>query len=385
MVIDLTAGGRLHVHPLATERKVEAFSGLLDGALRGDGHARLTLAETLSSSDAIFSLAQLINIRNLPQYDDAPRQGNLIASPFTVDDFKPATFYSLQANFDNLKYGKGTSGNPGIAPRVAELDTYPYAYGYTEESAKVAIEKRGFKWGVSLERVVNDPTGEIRRIPGDMLQIGLDTEEFLIFRALVDGSTAASRLAGGTVQTTGAVIPANAPISADAFRQGFVEIAKRVDANGRQIPLANSYYVVVPLGYGEQVEIELAKARSLVQVTSGNFVYGPGAVPLGNLGRITGVIETEWVTVSGSNVPWYLVPAAGSTRRESLVRLNLAGYTAPEVFVSNFNGVTVGGAAVNPFSAFSFDADAVDLKFRMFTNAALISEQQQVWSTGAGS
>jgi hypothetical protein len=139
-----------------------------------------------------------------------------------------------------------------------------------------------------------------------------------------------------------------------------------------------------PLGYAEQVELELAKARSLIQVSDGNFVYGPGAVPLGALGRIQGAIESEWVEVNGSNVPWYLVPAAGTTRRTSLVRLNLAGYTAPEVFVSNFNGVSLGGGNVDPFRAFSFDNDSVDLKFRQFTNAALISEDQQVWSTGAG-
>jgi hypothetical protein len=370
MAIDLTAGGRLHVHPLVDERKVSAFSEMLDRSLRGDRMETARMQETLSSSDAVFSLAQLINIRNLPAYDEAPRQGNKIASPFTVNDFKPATFYSLESNFDNLKYGKGTGANAGIAPRVAELDTYQYAYGYSEENAKVAIEKRGFKWGVSLENVVNDPTGQIRQVPGDMLQIGLDTEEFLIFRALIDGSTSASHLLGGTVQTTGAVVPANAPMSADAFRQGVVEIAKRVDS----------------LGYGDQVELELAKARSLVQVTSGNFIYGPGAVPLGALGRIAGVIETEWVTVNGSNVPWYLVPAAGTTRRTSLVNLNLAGYTAPEVYVSNFNGIPIaGGASSEPFRAFSFDNDAIDLKFRMFTNAALISEAQQVWSSGAGS
>jgi hypothetical protein len=385
MAIDLTADGRLHVHPLVSERKVEAFSGLLDGALRGDAHARVTLSETLSSTDAVFSLAQLINIRNLPQYDEATRQGNLIASSETVDDFRPATFYSLQANLGaGLGHGKDTGGHAGIAPRVAELDTYQYTYGYSEESVQVAIEKRGFKFGVSLERVVNDPTGEIRRVPGDMLQIGLDTEEYLIFRALVDGSTSASQLKGGTVLATGTVVPANAPISADAFRQGLAEIAKRKDSDGRAIPLARSYYVVVPVGYGEQVELELTKARSLIQVSDGNFVYGPGAVPLGALGRIQGAIESEWVEPNGSNVPWYLVPAAGTTRRTSLVRLNLAGYTAPEVFVSNFNGVSLGGGNVDPFHAFSFDNDSCDLKFRQFTNAALISEDQQCWSTGAG-
>lgn len=383
--LDLTCDGRLHVHPLVSERAVVEMRNMVEDALVGNKRAKLRLEETLSSSDAIFSLAQLINMRNLPQYDEAPRQGNLIASSETVDDFRPATFYSLAYNLGaDLKYGKDTDGNPGIAPKVAELDTYQYTFGYSEESVQFAIEKRGFKFGVSLERFVNDATGEIRRVPGDMLQIGLDTEEFLIFRALVDGSTAASQLAGGTVQSTGAVVPANAPISADAFRQGFNEIKNRTDANGRKIPLAPRYYVVVPIGYAEQVELELIKAKNIIQVTDGNFILDGNTVPIGDLGRIAGVIESEWVDVNGSDVPWYLVPAAGTTRRTSLIRMNLAGYTAPEVYVSNFNGVSLGGGNVDPFRAFSFDNDSVDLKFRMFTNAGLVSQDQQVWSNGSG-
>lgn len=389
MAVDLSAGGRLHVHPLATERKVEALSGLLDGSLRGDGHARVTLQETLSSSDAIFSLAQLINLRNLPQYDLAPRQGNLIATTETVDNFRPATFYSLlNLVGENLKYGKdaNTTTLP-VAPKVAELDTYPYTFGYSEESVQVAIEKRGFKFGVSLERVVNDPTGEIRRVPDDMLTIGLDTEEYLIFRALQDGSDSTSALKGGTVQATGAVVPANAPISGDALRQAFVEIVHRFDVHGRRIPIAPSYYVVVPVGYKEQVELELIKARNIFQFPQNGVVYTGGGVPVGYLSRITDVIETQWIEEDASgNVPWYLVPAAGTTRRKSLVRLELNGYTAPEVYVSNFNGVHVSGgpASVDPFQEFSFDNDAVDLKFRMFTNSALITQDQQVWSNGSG-
>jgi hypothetical protein len=53
------------------------------------------------------------------------------------------------------------------------------------------------------------------------------------------------------------------------------------------------------------------------------------------------------------------------------------------VYVSNFNGVPIaGGASASPFQAFHFDNDSVDLKFRMFRNAALFSEDAIVWSDG---
>ena len=100
-----------------------------------------------------------------------------------------------------------------------------------------------------------------------------------------------------------------------------------------------------------------------------------------NLGRISGVIESEFIE-EGS---WYLVPSKGTTEVPTLLRVKLAGYTSPEVYVSNFNGAPIaGGASSNPFQAFSFDNDSVDLKHRQFVNAALFSEDALVWSDGSG-
>lgn len=386
MTIDLTANGRLSVHPFVTERKLGKMTEIIEGATMGGyaaERARTDLKETLSTSDAVFSLAHLANIRNLPEYDEGPgRQWNLIASTETVDDFKPTTFYSLRTNFAGLEHGKDNDGAQ-VSPKVAELDTYQYAYGYAEESIRVAIEKRGFKWGISLEEIINDPSRQIRRVPGDMLQVALDTDEFLVFRALQDGSTAASQLVGGTDPTNGNVIPPNAPVSVDAIRYALGEIGRRTvtgtDGVSRRVPLANSYYVVVPLGTKAAVDADFERARQVIQIVDGEIVYGPQAT--GDLGRIAGVIESEWITDDGR---WYLVPAAGSTRRISLVKLELAGRTAPEILVSNFNGTPLGGGAGDAFTLTHFDNDSVDLKLRQFTNSALVTQDQSIWSDGSG-
>lgn len=378
--IDLTADGRLEVHPFVNVKRIERMKEMIEGATMGGfaaERARTDLKETLSTSDAAFSLAHLANLRNLPEFDEAPRQWNLIASTETVDDFKPTTFYSLRQNLSGLQHGKDNDG-ANVSPRVAELDTYQYSYGYEEESISFAIEKRGFKWGISLEEIINDPSRRIRTIPGDMLEIALDTDEFLVFRALQDGATAASQLDGGTDPSTGTVVPPNAPISAAAIRQGLAEISRRT-LNNRRVVLANQYYVVVALGQKEFVEADLARERQIIQIVDGNVVYG--APPEGNLSRIAGVIESEWITDDGR---WYLTPAAGSTRRIGLVKLELAGRTAPEILVNNFTGVSLGGGAGDPFTLAHFDNDSVDLKLRQFTNSALVSQDQLVWSDGSG-
>lgn len=381
--IDLTEGGRLEVSPFVNEAKYLEMSALVAESRRGgfEGEtARLRLRETLAKTDALFSLAHLANVRNLPEYDEAPREWRKIAAVETVDDFEPQTFQRVVANFDNLKFGKGNKGKAGVAPKVAELDTYQYAYGYAEEHVKAAIEKRGFKWGLSLERLLSNVGREIRNLPGDMLNIALDTDEFLVFDRLQTSATVASQLKGGTT-LRGTVIPANAPFSAEAARQGLSEIQKRQDTlTKRKVTLAPKYYVVVATGQGEFVQNQLDLDANIIRIEDGNIVYGKPSV--GNLSKIVGVIESEWID---SETAWYLVPEAGSSRRPSLVKLELAGYTAPEILVNNYVGVPLGGgSASSAFTRTHFDNDSVDLKLRMFSNSALVTQEQMVWSDGTG-
>ena len=380
MAIDLSMDGRLAVHPFVTEQKIDKMSTLIEQATRGGRLAKAELAESLSTSDAAFSLAHLMNIRNLPEYDKAPREWTKIAQPFEVDNFKDATFYSLRANFSNLEHGKGNKGHQ-VSPVVAEGDTYQYAYGYEEESLKTAIEKRGFKFGVTLEDIINDVTGQIRQIPGDMLQIALDTDEFLVFDRLQNGVTAASQLQGGTLPN-GSVVKKNAKFSGDALRQALAERSQR-KVNGRYVVSPSSNYLVVAPGRRQFIEWEMN--QSLIRIdkdqTDATYVYQ--ARDTDPFREITGIIESEWITDPDA---WYVVPAAGSTRRPSLLKLNLAGRTAPEVLVNNFTGQLIaGGNGSSPFDLCHFDNDTTDLKLRQFTNSALLTEDSIVWSNGSES
>lgn len=378
--LDLSCGGRITVSPFVSERSVLKMAEMVDGIRLGGyagNRARLDFQEALSTSDAPYSFAQLVNIRNLPRYDEAPIEWNQIASTEIVPDFRPTSFYTLRANFDTLGHGKGTGGNP-VAPRVPELDTYIEAYGYSEESVQVAVEKRGFKWYVSLERVANDPTRAYAQIPDDMLRTGLKTDEYVVFSALVDGVTSASAITGGTDFVSGTTVPPNPDISAAAIRVALSNIAARTDADGNRIPLATRYRIVVPIGQKDQVDWMLQEAARIVSIQDGVITYGPPGA--GGLNRIAGVIESEFITDTDS---WYLVPDAGTTVRPSLVRVQLAGYTAPEVYVQG-SPTPVYGGSTDPFRAFSWDNDSAAFKFRMFTNAAVISEDQIAWSSGAG-
>jgi hypothetical protein len=386
--LDLTCEHRLEVSPFVSEKKYLHMLSMIEGVQMGGfsaERAATDLKESLSTTDAVHSFAHAMNVRNLAQFDEAPRNWTKIADVETVDDFEPITFESFWLDLgEKLKHGKGNKGKPGISPRVAEGDTYQYTTGYSEERVKTAIEKRGFKYGVTLERIISRLRPVIRQLPGDMLTIALDTDEFLVFQALQDGVTAGNALTAGTAPVTGGAVTAKAKFSVDALRVGLNQIANR-RVNGRKVVLAPSYYIVVSSGMGEIVEAELEKAKLLREIrnegTPNTFVYG--APSLGNLGKITGVIESEWIENPNA---WYVVPAAGTSRRPGLKKLQLAGRTAPEILVNNFTGTLLrGGAGSSPFDLAHFDNDTVDLKLRQFTNAALITGDQLVWSDGSGS
>lgn len=381
MTIDLSYNGKLSVSPFVTERKFGAMSEMIAaGRLPGYAgqRARTDLAETLSSSDAPFSFAHLVNVRNLPVYQEQVPVFDPIVTTQSVPDFNPATFYNLTFNASGLEFGEDNNGQR-IAPRVGELDTYQYAFGYAQESLNASIQKRGFKTGLSLEAAVNDVYNIINRFPTDMQTVGRKTSEYVVHRALVNGVGGGQQLQSGTDYITSSVVPANADISAAAIRVAIAQLAARVDSNGYRIPIASQYYLVVPLGQADSVNWMLSTARSLYALQDGNLEYRPnGADPIN---RIAGVIEDEWITDSDS---WYLVPAKNTVERPALIQLELDGYTIPEVYVSNFNGAPVaGGASNSPFQAFSFDNDSVDFKFRQFTNAVTFNAGAIVWSDGS--
>lgn len=154
MTLDLTAGGRLTVSPFVNERKALAMAEMIEagrlGGYAGE-RARTDLKESLSTSDAPHAFTALVNLRNLPQYDEVEADFSPIVQTETVPDFNPIQFFALKTNFENLEHGKDNDGER-IAPKVAELDTYQYAFGYTQLDTSLAVEKRGFKMGWSLER-----------------------------------------------------------------------------------------------------------------------------------------------------------------------------------------------------------------------------------------
>lgn len=380
-----TLDGRLKPMTGVKESKVEAVKSLMERHLSGDRIASATLYEALTTSDAIFNLAYLANLNFVPNYDEAQRNWRTIApAPREVPDFKPVTLYSLSRSWTDGNGDSNVLSEHGAAPVIPEGTAYPYAYISGEVAQGAGIQKRGFKTDWTLEARINDNLGAIERLPQEMLEVSLDTEEADVWGALVNQKTALSNLDGGTVPGgLGTVtVPANAPFSRDAVTRAIIELSER-EINGRKIQVSGSFNLIVPVGQAIYANYVLNQTLNQISTNpasgTAEFIYqvNNGYNPLAGVT----VVESEWVT----GTQWYLIPKPGTTRRPVLERLELRGYRTPQLFVENLTGNFVGGGAVSPFEG-SFSADVITLKLRQFGGGVLWDGGAGiVFSTGAGS
>lgn len=374
-----TLDGRAKVRSGVSSTKVRAIQKLFEAGLRGDRVAAAQFTESISTSDALFNAAFLTQIQIIEQFDALPRTWSQIAGVRTVPDFKPVVLYGTFGGFVGLERQGTAAGNgqvnpEGIAPVVSEAETYPYASIGEVEAAYGQLKKHGFKVGWTWEARINDAIGFFEQIPGEMLNVALDTEEWAVYRALIDGTDSGSQLDGGST-FTGATVAANAPISRDAVIRAIFELKNR-KVNGRYVQVSGGYNVIVPLGAGPAVRFALN--QRIIEAVDGSFtltVQDQAA----ELDTVT-VVESQYVT--GTN--WYLLPKPGATRRPLLELGRLRGEETPELRVHNVQGSYVGGAAVAPFEG-SFDNDTIDLRLRYPLTGILWDDDLVVWSTGAGS
>lgn len=373
-----TMDGRLHLHPSVSKAKVAAVRELYNKAKTGNRIAAATLMETITTSDAIFNMAHLINLQVLPQFDELPRTWSQIASVREVPDFRPVVLQGLFGEFEGLERqgsvtGVGYNNPEGIAPVVPETAPYPYAVLGEDESDYGKINKRGFKVGWSWEARINDRgTDFFSRIPGEMLNVALDTEEWLVYDALITGTDSGSQLAGGTIYT-GETVAANQVFSRNALVRAIFELSQRT-VNGRNVVVNGGYNLIVPLGTSDAVKFAIN--GSLFEIQDGSFSLANSWLTDGVAS--TTVIESQYVT--GTN--WYLLPKPGAVRRPTLELGRLQGYTTPELRVNNVTGNYAGGGAVSPFEG-SFDNDTIDFRLRYPVGGLNWDDTYVVWSTGA--
>ena len=368
----LTLDGRIRPQTGVTQRKLEAAGKLLAGALRGDAIAAGTFKEALTTSDLAFNAAHLVTAELIPQFDAAERTWSKIATVRTVPNFNAVQLHSLFGDLTGAGIRQG-----GGAARVPEAAPYPHVSVSGREAFYAKVGKNGFRFAHTWESRINDVEGFFAALPGEMLQVALDTEEAEVYDALIQGVAAAGtdvELKGGTLPD-GEIVAPNSKVTPEAIWQAILESSNRL-VNGRKIGRASRYNVVVPVGTAMFLEWKLSQA--IIAVQDGSVTYGPGDRSI--LGSID-IVESDKIGLTNPD-EWYLLPAPGSYRRPLLELGRLRGYETPELRVQNATGNYLGGASVAPFEG-SFNNDTIDYRFRYVAGGILWGTEPIVYSDGS--
>jgi hypothetical protein len=360
-------------HPSVTRAKVAEADRLLQKALRGDKIATGQLAEVHTTSDLKFNLAHLITTVALPQFDEAERTWSQVAGVRTVPDFGPVRLQSIFGSLTGAGVAQGPANGQGISgglPVVPEAAPYPYLTVTGQEAFYSKLSKLGAKFGFTWEASVNDVVGFFEQIPGELVQLALDTEEREVYEALINGTTV--ELASQTLPD-GTVTDPNAAISPEAIWAAILQLQNTV-VNGRKVGRASGYNVVVPAGTADFINWRLN--QQIIEIQDGSIVYGPGDRSVFN--NVT-IVESVYLT--GTN--WIILPKPGAIRRPVLELLRLRGYERPELRVHGDTGQYVGGSAVSPFEG-SWDNDTVDYRIRYVAGGVLWADDYSIKSDGSG-
>lgn len=355
-----TLDGKIKPQPGVTEAKAQKAMELLDAA-SNSRVAEAQLAELLTSTDVGHSIAHVLSVNMIPQLPDALEEIGEIAGERTVKDFRPVVLRGLITGDGPDGEDGGGLDEHGAAAIVPEGTPYPHVTITSDEEAYYSrLRKRGFRADVTFEAVINDDLGEIQELPDQFLKTVTKTHVAEVFEALESASLG---LTGATL-LDGSTVAANSPVSAKALIAGAAEIEARL-VNGNPIGEISRYIVLVAPGKKRFLEYDINQMGRVITVQDGAVTLGPDADMKALFPNVT---IKEHPRLTGNQ--WRMFPAKGTTARPVLERLNLKGYTTPEIRVRSDQGYLPGGGKVGVWEG-GFDGDTSSFRLRLFTGAVL--------------
>ena len=360
-----------------TGDKLKAMQGLVEGVLNGE-HGKIgRLKEHFTTGDdSIFSFAYLTNLQVLSMFAEEARTWTEIATTQSYTSFSAPKRYSTDLKIEGFERPVEEPGKAGdVAPIVPEGSPYPTFTFSGELLVGNRLRKRGAKFELTWESIIEDLENLVPQIPGLITETFLNAEEWEVYGTLREIATAPRALQAGT-NLDGTTVVANAPISREALIQAIQQLKNRV-VDGRRVRLNGGLTLVVPIGSADAVNY-FTRTVSLSSVTDNDLTFSVG--DWNPLSSITNVVESEYVTAG----EWFLLPAQGSTIRPVIELMKLSGHEDIELRVENVTGQYIGGGQVGPFEG-SFDTDGAAFRGRYPIKGASWLPDLVVWSNGTGS
>lgn len=350
--------------PRYAQRLIEAANiwgeAMTAGGIAGF-KARARLAEALSTPDFPYLLGGVIDRELLREYNQISPVWQSFAMRTTLRDFREKNLIDLlggRAILDEVK--------PGAEYKARATSESKYA---------ISVGKRGARFALTWEMLVNDDLDAFRTLPNRLADAARVTEDYLATSLLVSASganTAFFKAGNGNAPTALA-------LTTDNLATAITEVQTRKDSDGNPIDLSAGVVLMVPPA------LEM-KAMQIVNAVEVRVTDGSNQLITANYIKSKVTVQVNpWLTVIATDgnaaTRWFILPKPTAPRPALAVGF-LRGHEVPDLRVKTDAGSRVGGGVIDPTEG-SFDFDDMQYRVRHVIGSATVDPKVTYCSNGA--
>ena len=321
-------------------------------------------AFTEAMSTSLFPLlfADSLDRQMYGAYQAAPQSWRRVARRALVNDFR------------EVKRFAGT-GVRGLLTHVKELAEHERR---TTEIAEYTYQVRKYEagFGLSFEMMINDDLEAFGRLPQDLAQSALDTEEYLVTQMYAGTAGPLSTFYNADNDN---VVASNAALTRASLQAALTRLMKRTDERGNPIVVTAVELVVGPgLTMAANDIINATEYRSVAPNGDVTIISGNGIAA--NL-TVTTNFFLGTVTTTNADTSWYLFANPTASARPAIELGFLRGYEQPALYERVPDMRRFGGGAE---VAWSFDFGDNEKKVQHILGGTFVDPRMTLGSNGTG-
>ncbi|MEU7590631.1 Mu-like prophage major head subunit gpT family protein [Micromonospora sp. NPDC049230] len=246
-----------------------------------------------------------------------------------------------------------------------------------EKEYKYAVEKYEAGFGLSFEAMVNDDLDAFARLPQDLAQSAVDSEEYFVTSIWAGASGLNPAFFTGPNDN---ILTGNPALTRTALQAAITKLMKRTDERGNPIAVTAVELVVGP-GLALQAQ-EIINATEYRIVQGGNTTIISGNGVAANL-RVS---VNYWLPVvaktANADTTWAVFANPTSSARPAIEVGFLRGYEQPALFEKIPDMRRIGGGGEVPWS---FNSSQAEKKVQHIFGGTFIDSRMVIGSDGKGS
>lgn len=344
------------------DRQVLEAEQFVDAIIRGRRGLH-QFAEAMSTALFPELFGDSLDRQMYGAYTAAPVTWRNYARRSLVNDFREVKRFAL-------------SGIRGLLTRTPELSEHERRT--TDEAVfTYAVNKYEAGFGLSFEAMVNDDLEAFARLPRDLAQSAIDSEEYFVtgLWAGASGLNTTNFSSGNDNILTG-----NPALTRSSLQAAITKLMKRQDERGNPIPVTAVELVVGP-GLALQ-------AQEIINATEYRVVDGSGNVTIISGNGVAANLRVSvnfWLPVVAStanaDTTWAIFANPDTSGRPALEVGFLRGYEQPGLYEKVPDMRRIGGGEV----PWSFNHSQQEKKVQHIFGGSFVDPRMVIGSNGSGS